>query len=644
MRSNASVLVVVSMFFVGCAALGVSPEEDDSLRITAPANGAFLPDNEVVVRGTTDVIGATEVRINGRFVPVEGGVFEATIELAEGPARISAVLEGHEAAVDVTVDTTDPVVIIESPEPATFSEEQRLHVRGRVDDPNASSVMLNGEEIALMEGGRFDHIWDVAPGAHRIRVEATDRAGRVGRAWTSVIWGDFATSDAPHLDAIVLDIGQDALSTLADGLEPFLASETLEPLLLSANPVVDGFWGHLDVESESHAAADLSFVSREGYLQITLVLPEVHVPIRADLAVGGDITGDVTADRAFVTGHVHVAAANGVPVVTVTDVEVELEGLLIDIHGLFSWIDRNVVTRAAQGRLENQIRAMIVDQVPVRLGEALGGLSDRREFDVAEGTVVLDSSLVSLSATRDGLSASIDMGLDATRPHPDLAERSLGSLVLGTELPSPTDEGSVYAAISADLVNDALHTAWLAGALSRQFDRLQFGERDVTVGTLSLLLPGVGLDLPSDAPVQFYVDAALPPVVGPASDALLAADLADLRVSAFAEVGDELVPLFTASVGAHVTLAVDLGDGAVAFRIPELHVIGDLIDGPANLPSGERLDSLLTGLIGSKIEEMLNPVSLTIPSLYGFSIDAPMAGYETGYLTFAANLRYTAAE
>jgi hypothetical protein len=93
-----------------------------------------------------------------------------------------------------------------------------------------------------------------------------------------------------------------------------------------------------------------------------------------------------------------------------------------------------------------------------------------------------------------------------------------------------------------------------------------------------------------------------------------------------------------------VTLAVDLGDGAVAFRIPELHVIGDLIDGPANLPSGERLDSLLTGLIGSKIEEMLNPVSLTIPSLYGFSIDAPMAGYETGYLTFAANLRYTAAE
>jgi len=643
MRSTIPILPTLLLILVsGCAALGVSPGEDDSLRITAPADGAFLHEGEVTVTGTTDLNGATEVRVNGRFVEVLGGRFETTIELGEGPAQINAELDGHEAQVNVTVDTTDPVVIIESPEVASFSEEPRLHVRGRVDDRNAASITLNGEEIALGEDGRFDHIWEVSPGAHRIRLEATDRAGRIGRAWSSVIWGDFQSSDAPHLDAMMLDIGPDALGTLADGVEPFLAAENLEPLIVGANPVVDGFWGRLDVESEAHDAPDFALVPRDGYMQIALVLPDVHLPVRADLRVGGDITGDVTVDRAFVTGQVHVAAAHGLPVITVTDVEVTLEGLLIDIHGLWSWIDRNVVTRAAQGRLENTITNMILDQVPTRLGEALGEMQQLREIEVADGQIVVESSLAALRASREGLSATVDMGLAATTPNPELEERALGSLVTGTEVPQRSADGNVYAALSTDLVNDALHTAWLTGALSKRFERLQFAERDVTVAAVSILLPGTGVDLPGESLVQFYVDAVLPPVVGPAEDGLLAADIADLRVAAFAEVGDELVPLFTASVGVHASLEVDMADGSVSFSVPELSVVGDLIEGPSSVPEGDALDGLLTGLVGPKVEELLAPVALEIPSLRGFSIDAPAAAYESGYLTFAADLTYTA--
>ncbi len=93
-------------------------------------------------------------------------------------------------------------------------------------------------------------------------------------------------------------------------------------------------------------------------------------------------------------------------------------------------------------------------------------------------------------------------------------------------------------------------------------------------------------------------------------------------------------------MGVHASLLVDLAGGAVSFGVPEITIMGDLIEGPASIPGGEELDELLTTLVRSKIEELLNPVSLEIPSVAGFSIDAPMATYETGYLTFSADLSY----
>ncbi len=634
-----STLPILLLVLSGCAALGSA--QDEALQITAPVDGAFVPEGDVRVQGRIDLAGVSEVTINGEVVPVHGGAFETRLALAEGPAMITASVDGHQDVVAVTVDTTDPVVVIESPEAGTFSNEQRLHVRGRVNDRNVASVTLNGAEIEVGDDGLFDHVWDVAPGAHRIRVEATDRAGRIGRGWSSVVWGDFQTEDAPHLDAMMLDLGADALEGLANGVEPFLASENLEPLMMGANPVVDGFWGHLDVEGESHGQAQLSFVPRDGYLQISLVLPDVRVPLRADLAVGGDITGNVTVERAFVTGRVNVGTARGLPDISVSDAEVVLEGLLIDIDGLASWIDRNVVTRAAQGRLEDQIQAMITEQIPVRMEGALTSLAELKEVEVADGAFVIESNLASLSTTREGLSASVDLGMNATRPVPELADKALGSLILGTEIPPRGTDGNVYAAVSTDLINDALHTAWLSGALTRQVDSFVYGDQALNVQLLSLLLPGVGADVPPETLVGFQIEAALPPVVGPTEDGLFAGDLADLHVTAFATVDGEQVTLFSASVGAHASLVVHLEGGAVSFEVPELSFMADVIEGPASLPDGEMLDDILTTIVSGQVETLLNPVSLEIPSLDGFSIDAPMASYQTGYLTFSADLSYT---
>jgi hypothetical protein len=638
-------LLALGLVSAACAVGGGSSDPGnavDGLRIDVPSPGALLDTSSVRVAGQTDVLGVTEVRVNGLSVPVDGeGRFETTVEMADGPGRIVAALEDREAHVDVIVDTASPSVVIESPEPASFVEGDELRVRGRVSDASLASVEANGRPVEVREDGTFEVVVETTPGAHRVRVTATDRAGRTGDAYTSAILGRFAAPETTHEDALVLDLGPDALVSLGDGVSPFLASSRLEPMILAANPVSSGIWGQLDVLAESHGTPVVALTPRDGVLQVTVVIPDVRMPVDATINLAPDLSGVVTVTRAVAMGSARLDTRDGLPVVTVEGVDVTLEGLLIDISGLFGWADRNIVTRAAQGMLERKIAEMIQTELPVRLEAALAGLEQYREVTVGEGLATMRSSFGALSVSPAGIHAGLDMAVFSPAPDAELGERSRGTLVNEAAAPASSRPDGVFAALSTDLANAAAHTAWVSGTLSRRIDGLSLPDSGpVTVGVVSLLVPGIVAAAPADAPVSFFVDTMLPPVVEPSESGLVAVELADVRIAAMADVDGELVPLFTISVGVRASADVALVDDAVSLSIPELTIAADAIDAPAALPRGERLDALLTALVEPQLERLSGLDGFALPSLAGFRIESAAAELDAGYLTFAADLTY----
>ncbi len=396
MRSVASALptLLSALLLAACAPGGGGGGGDpahgsDELRITEPAPDAVLASPLVHVVGTTTLEGADPVLVNGQELAVEGGRFEGTIEMSEGAGRITASRDGFDAWVDVVVDTQAPAIVIDSPEPGSFVDGEVLRVRGHVTDTTLESFVAGDVAIEVAEDGSFAADLDTGVGAQRVRFLARDRAGHESRAYTTALLGHFENDQYARPDALVFELGRTTLDTLGRAVTPYLRSDRLEPMLLAENPVSTGFWGELDIDSETHSEPSFVLTPRDGRLDVVVTIPNVRIPLTAPLSIGPTLTGELTCTRAVLSASAVLSAESGRPVVTLTGVDVTLEGLLIDVHGLWSWIDENVVTRAARGVLEAKLIALVEEEVPVRLADALAGLDDLRSLEVADGLALV---------------------------------------------------------------------------------------------------------------------------------------------------------------------------------------------------------------------------------------------------------------
>jgi hypothetical protein len=636
-------ILVVLALAAGCAAestSGVPGHGSDELQITEPAAGAVLSRMLAHVVGTTTLDDASAVTVNGQTFAVAGGRFEGDVELGEGPSRISATLSGYEAWVDVIVDTLPPAVVIESPEPGSFVDGEAVFVHGRVTDATLASLRAGDMEIPVAEDGTFGADIRTGTGAHRIRLTATDRAGHEGTAFTTALVGRFERAEHLRPEAVIVELGGEALVALGEGVTPYLRSETLEPLILEQNPVTTGFWGELDVVSETHGEPGFMLTPREGRMDVLITIPSVRMPLSADLSIGPTLTGLLTADRAELRATAAISAEGGRPVVSLSSVEVTLIGLLIDVDGLWSWIDENVVTRAARGLLEAQLVAMIEEQVPMRLEEALSGLDELRSVEVADGAATVRTELAELSVAPTGLRAALDMSFEAIAPVEAYAARAPGVLVENDMAPQRSNYPGVYAAVSNDLLNSAVHATWLRGALSQTFEPWVYpstGE-PVTLGELAVFIPSLLRIAPADTRLALELETVLPPVASEPSSGLLGADAPDVRARVFAITEDQRIALFTLSASAHAEIQATLTDGAVSITFARFDLTGDVMEGPPDTPRGADLDELLASLVAQKVLELVRIDGIPLPSFAGFEIESPEAYSREGYLRFEGDL------
>lgn len=178
-----------------------------SLTITSPAVG-ITNNPSVQVAGTTEP-NAT-VTVDGVGVTVDAnGAFSRTMTLAEGDHSIDVVatdLAGNDRTevVEITVDTTDPVVSIDSPADGSTVSTATVTVTGTTEA--GATLTLNGDSVTVGSDGSFSAEVTLDQGANTITAEATDAAGNAATDTISVTYTPGLFGLAPEMFYLIIGI------------------------------------------------------------------------------------------------------------------------------------------------------------------------------------------------------------------------------------------------------------------------------------------------------------------------------------------------------------------------------------------------------------------------------------------------------
>lgn len=149
--------------------------------------------SQVVVAGTVTDTKLVALLVNGFPVSFNAtGGFRTTLTLLDGldPVIVAAVDAAQHTAIlrmAVRVDTTAPVVVLQSPPDGLETDQPTVVVYGTVNDPNAT-VLVNEAMVRPDASGEWRTTVALVAGANAIRITAVDALGN--RAATLVLHVD----------------------------------------------------------------------------------------------------------------------------------------------------------------------------------------------------------------------------------------------------------------------------------------------------------------------------------------------------------------------------------------------------------------------------------------------------------------------
>ena len=176
-----------------------------NLTITSPAPLALFNTQSITVTGTIDDPQAT-VTVNDVHATRNGGTFTAEgVVLREGSSVVTASATNAggavgTASVNVVLDTTPPIVTIDSPSDGAVVTSPQLSVTGMVNDvvPGTvntaqMTVMVNGVRAKVANRSFMADGILLVPGKNVITAVATDRAGNTSQTDNTVTLLDAGT-------------------------------------------------------------------------------------------------------------------------------------------------------------------------------------------------------------------------------------------------------------------------------------------------------------------------------------------------------------------------------------------------------------------------------------------------------------------
>ena len=169
--------------------------DSDAPQITLTSPTATTSNrSQVVVAGTAADTKLVALLVNGLPVSVNAtGGFRTTLTLLDGldPIIVVAVDAAQHTTIlrlAVRVDTTAPVVTVQSPPNGLETAEPTVWVYGTVNDPNAT-VLVNDVMVRPDASGNWQTTVALVAGANTIRVTAVDAVGN--RAATLVLHAEY---------------------------------------------------------------------------------------------------------------------------------------------------------------------------------------------------------------------------------------------------------------------------------------------------------------------------------------------------------------------------------------------------------------------------------------------------------------------
>lgn len=160
--------------------------------IDEPYGGELvISSSEVIIKGRTEK-GATVMTSDGKWSTISNneGEFVLKVNLTEGThnLRIIAVdLGGNSvsALVKITIDLTPPVIIVESPENGTKTEDAVIIIKGKTEQ--GSTVKINNLMAEVDDMGNFKMNLTIFSGENEIIINSTDVAGNTNSTVIYVI-------------------------------------------------------------------------------------------------------------------------------------------------------------------------------------------------------------------------------------------------------------------------------------------------------------------------------------------------------------------------------------------------------------------------------------------------------------------------
>ena len=365
----------------------------------------------------------------------------------------------------------DPMLTLSSPAAGAWLPLGPTPVTGHARDVRA--VKVGGQDAVVGEGGDFAGEITLERGVNVVEARGTATNGDELYVRHGVLAGDFEDPSGSIDEAAVVRLNQGGLDRLMSMVGGLVDASTINDTVAGMNPIYAdsyGVWGwdavtiSADVDSISFGTLELAVTPSAGKLQLAGSIPDLQVDAQAyGDVVGIDFDTDVLmwATSADLVGTVTLGAQDGMVTASIEDLSMDLVGFGYDTSLLPGDIEAYILVDTLRSTIEEQVVAMVGEQVPALIDEALAGLELSFETELMGTTLSVQADVARVDVDGDG----VEMGLDLAVDMPDAGVDGQGVLAAGSGEPSVDRNADMGAAISDDLMNRMLYEAWAAGLL-----------------------------------------------------------------------------------------------------------------------------------------------------------------------------------
>lgn len=608
------------------------PEEPPTptLEITAPEDGDIIGNPRVDITGLAEHL--DRIAVNDESVRVNDGEWEVRMVLEEGEQVIEATGEGAESdSVTVFIDTSPPVLLIETPERGTFVDSVEfgtVTVSGHASDTvsGVASVSINGVEADLADGA-FQYTYTPIVGTNLLEIVATDGVGRSTHVTRSLVFGEFSDREARTPDAIIAYLREDGFDVLEEFAGPLIEEQLSTAIsgALGSGPV--------EITNFSYGAVEMDLAPADGYIDVNLRMYDLQIDIRAEQDVWVTtivIEVGVVANPAEISAQIiPTISETGVIGLQLNQGELLLHEFGFTLGDLPSW-----VTDLAAGFVADLVELIMRTALSsFALDDLFDPATLLRTIDLLGATLEFDLLVTEIPITPAGLALLADAAVFGVAEE----VRGPGPLHLEGTLDDYPSERSFNLALAYNFINALLNAVWETGMLDINLAEL-LGDSGssipipLNVAGLSLLVgEELALNYPASAPVILELRPLLPPVGLPELDPEVGAmnvTIGDMLIDFSVELEDGTTERW-ATLAAHLGLDIDLEwiDGGIS---PSIGIVGvmDLDDEPVFDLDDEGLEETMAGL--------MNMLPSLVTGALGEQGLGDFAGFELREMTFTS--------